>query len=275
MLTILLVASTYSFAQIKNAKTEQFTVYGNCGMCKKNIETAGNSKKIAQVNWNTDTKIATITYDAKKTNHDEILKRIALAGYDSDTFLAPDAVYDNLHGCCQYDRVAKVAVKSESSIEIHENHSEMTLIETQNVNELKTVFDTYFSLKEALVASDASTTSKFATKLVSEIDAVKMNQLSEKEHLVWMKVMKDLKTDAQTISTSKSIEKQRGSFMGLSENMYTLVKTSTLQNPVFYEFCPMANDGKGAHWLSQEKVIKNPYYGSMMLSCGKVVETIQ
>jgi hypothetical protein len=34
-------------------------------------------------------------------------KRIALVGYDSDKFLAPDATYDALHECCQYERVEK------------------------------------------------------------------------------------------------------------------------------------------------------------------------
>ena len=48
------------------------------------------------MDWNKDTKIATITYDEKKTNQDEILKRIALSGYDSDKFLAPDDVYAKL-----------------------------------------------------------------------------------------------------------------------------------------------------------------------------------
>ena len=46
------------------------------------------------------------------------------------------------------------------------------------------------------------------------------------------------------------------------------------ETPVYYQFCPMANDGKGANWLSKENAVKNPYYGSMMLSCGKTVETI-
>jgi hypothetical protein len=29
------------------------------------------------------------------------------------------------------------------------------------------------------------------------------------------------------------------------------------------------------NWLSKENTIKNPYYGSQMLSCGSVVETIK
>jgi hypothetical protein len=32
----------------------------------------------------------------------------------------------------------------------------------------------------------------------------------------------------------------------------------------------MYNDGKGAVWISEAKAIKNPYYGSQMLTCGSV-----
>jgi copper chaperone CopZ len=107
MAITLLLSFTACNAQIKNAKTESVKIYGNCGMCETTIEKAGNVKKIAQVDWNKDTKMATLTYDPSKTNQDEILKRIALAGYDSEKFLAPDDVYAKLPECCQYDRVKK------------------------------------------------------------------------------------------------------------------------------------------------------------------------
>ena len=131
MIAISVLLSTTSNAQIKNAKTESVKIYGNCGMCETKIEKAGNIKKIANVDWNQETQMAILTYDATKTNQDEILKRIALVGYDSDKFLAPDDVYNNLHGCCQYDRVAKVPVKEETTSiasngdhSNHSNHSE-------------------------------------------------------------------------------------------------------------------------------------------------------
>jgi len=63
--------------------------------------------------------------------------------------------------------------------------------------------------------------------------------------------------------------------MSLSKNMYELIKVSKSETPVYYQHCPMANDGKGANWLSKENAIKNPYYGSQMLTCGSIVETIK
>ncbi len=102
--TTLLLTSTTLFAQIKNAKTETVKVYGNCGMCKSKIEKAANQKNISKAEWNEETAMATITYDETLTSKDAILKKIALVGYDSDSFKASDAAYNKLHGCCQYDR---------------------------------------------------------------------------------------------------------------------------------------------------------------------------
>ena len=282
MIAISVLLSTTGNAQIKNAKTESVKIYGNCGMCETKIEKAGNIKKIANVDWNQETQMATLTYDAKKTNQDEILKRIALVGYDSDKFLAPDDVYNNLHGCCQYDRVAKVPVKEETTSiasngdhSNHSNHSETTTSRVQNDNQLKAVFDNYFLVKDALIGSNGNNTAVASKELVTAINNVKMDKLDMDVHMVWMKVVNTIQKDAENIANTKDVKIQRDHFTSLSKEIYTLIKISKYENPVYYQFCPMFNDGKGANWLSKENAVKNPYYGSMMLNCGKTVETIK
>ncbi len=94
-------------------------------------------------------------------------------------------------------------------------------------------------------------------------------------HTAWMKIVNNLKEDAEHISGTKDISHQRDHFMSLSKNMYELIKVAKPTEPVYYQHCPMANDGKGANWLSKESGIKNPYYGSQMLTCGKTIETIK
>ena len=274
--TLLLFSSSSCNAQIKNAKTEIVKIYGNCEMCEKTIETAGNVKKVANVEWNKDSKMATITYDSIKTNQDEILKRIALAGYDSDKFLAPDDVYSKLAGCCQYERVKKTAIVSTAVIEDHSMHNQENVVETkQEVNQLKTIFESYFALKDALVKSDGKLVSTLAKDVLANINSVKMEKLSSEEHTVWMKVMSSIKSNSEKIASTTSIEKQRIVFMDLSANFYDLLKVSKQDYSIYYQNCPMYNDGKGANWLSKENAVKNPYYGSQMLTCGKTVETIK
>ncbi|MBK8976788.1 MAG: efflux RND transporter periplasmic adaptor subunit [Planctomycetes bacterium] len=40
--------------------------------------------------------------------------------------------------------------------------------------------------------------------------------------------------------------------------------------PLFVIHCPMAFDDRGADWLSRDQVVRNPYFGSEMYSCGAV-----
>ncbi|SFF45508.1 DUF3347 domain-containing protein [Flavobacterium xueshanense] len=203
----LLLSVVVSNAQIKNAQIETVKIFGNCAMCETTMEKAGSLKKIANIDWNIDTKVATLTYDTKKTNQDEILKRIALAGYDSEKFLAPDAVYSKLAECCQYDRVAKVAVKKDRKGQ--EPKTEMvgmkmsndpSLSIKQETNQLKAIFDNYFLLKDALVKTDGESAVASSKELLTAITAVKMETLKMDVHLTWMKVFKDLTADAKNIS---------------------------------------------------------------------------
>lgn len=103
MAIVLLLSVTIANAQSPKTVTDTVKINGNCSMCKKTIETAANSKS-AKLNWDENTKTATLTYNPKKTSVDEVLKRVADAGYDNEKFRSADAVYDKLHGCCKYDR---------------------------------------------------------------------------------------------------------------------------------------------------------------------------
>lgn len=281
MVSIMALSMTSAFGQkIKNATTETVKIYGNCGMCEKTIESAGTSKKIASVDWDKNTKMAKLTYDAKKTSKDEILKKIALAGYDSDSFLAPDDVYNNLHGCCQYDREANIPVEESATNPVNNQEVEEVEVIVSDENSvvlepMEAIFETYFDLKDALVASDAKATSAKAKELTNVLNVVKMQELKSDVHAVWMKVMKDLKSNTDKMATTDDIEKQRNSFSTLSENMYQLMQVVKSETPIYVQHCPMANDGKGANWLSKENKVKNPYYGSKMMSCGKTIETIK
>lgn len=286
---MILISPILSFtaceAQIKNAKTENVKIFGNCGMCETTIEKAGNLKKVANVDWNKDNQMATITYDTTKTNQDEILKRIALSGYDSEKFLAPNDVYANLPGCCQYERATPLLEKMSENNEdttkaqMTINHVDHKLAETtkavQKVAPLNDVFDNYFAVKDALVKTDENVASAKAQKLLVNINALKVEQLSTDEKDVWTNVVNDLKDDVKNIADTKDISVQRARFITLSKNIFDLIKVSKQNTPTYLQHCPMANDGKGADWLSKENVIKNPYYGAQMLSCGKIVQTIK
>jgi Cu(I)/Ag(I) efflux system membrane fusion protein len=43
---------------------------------------------------------------------------------------------------------------------------------------------------------------------------------------------------------------------------------------LFVQHCPMADNDRGADWLSLSREIRNPYYGEAMLTCGEVSKEI-
>ena len=102
-----------------------------------------------------------------------------------------------------------------------------------------------------------------------------MDKMSADEHKTWMKLQEKLSYDAEHIKGTTELEHQREHFIALSKNMYELFKAFKADAPVYYQHCPMANDGKGADWLSMEEKISNPYMGKSMLTCGKTTETIK
>jgi len=150
-----------------------------------------------------------------------------------------------------------------------------TIANGQTNTGINKVLNAYIQLKDALVKSDGTSSFGASKALLTAIQEVNMSELNADTHTQWMKVVNDLKEDAEHISETKEITHQRDHFMSLSKNLFTVLKVSKSETPIYYQFCPMANKGKGANWLSLENKIKNPYYGNQMLTCGKVVETIQ
>jgi periplasmic mercuric ion binding protein len=88
---ILSIIALFLFNAVSAQKKETVKVWGNCGMCQKTIETAAKSAGAPEAQWNTESKVLTVAYKAKKTDLTKIEQAIAAAGYDTQNFTAPDA----------------------------------------------------------------------------------------------------------------------------------------------------------------------------------------
>lgn len=104
VIAFIVSAVTFSFAKPMHQETASFKVYGNCGMCKNRIESSLKTDGISQANWDVKSKILTVTYNPHVISLDDIHKKIAAVGHDTDKVKADDKTYKNLMGCCQYER---------------------------------------------------------------------------------------------------------------------------------------------------------------------------
>lgn len=106
---LFLLATT---ANAQSIKSETIKVWGNCGMCKKTIETAAKDAGATAAVWDKATKMLAIKYDATQTSAQKIQEKIAAAGYDTRDIRANDEAYKNLEECCQYKRKDATPAKS-------------------------------------------------------------------------------------------------------------------------------------------------------------------
>ena len=85
-------------------KTETLKVWGNCNMCKTRIEKAVRSEGASSADWNTKTKLLTVTFDPANTSVDAFSKKLAAVGHDTEKYRADDKAYNALDSCCKYER---------------------------------------------------------------------------------------------------------------------------------------------------------------------------
>ena len=83
-------------------KTETLKVSGNCDMCKARIEKAAKLDGVSKAEWDTKSKILSVTYDPAKTNIDQVSRKVAAAGHDNEKVKADDKAYSSLPSCCKY-----------------------------------------------------------------------------------------------------------------------------------------------------------------------------
>lgn len=142
---------------------------------------------------------------------------------------------------------------------------------------VKEIITGYLQLKNALAKDNGQDAATAGNAIVATLAKVDMKSLSEIQMKGYMVIADDLKEHAEHIGANAGkIEHQREHFIMLSKDMADFVKTFGNGGQTLYkDFCPMANDGKGATWISEVKEIKNPFLGSKMPDCGSVKETIK
>ena len=153
--------------------------------------------------------------------------------------------------------------------------SEEREFEATNVKNASTseIIDAYLKIKNALVADNDDGAAKGATALLGAFSNFDMTELTESQHEEYMEIVEDAKEHSEHIMKSP-IDHQREHFEVLSIDINDLVALIGTDKTLYEDFCPMANDGKGAIWFSETKEIENPFFGSKMLKCGKVQSQI-
>lgn len=164
----------------------------------------------------------------------------------------------------------ETSFNSESQIEINYNEIRTPNDEgSSNVQntQMGQVLSDYMTLKDALVATNKDDAAKAGKNLESTLNGFNVSSYSTEQQKELIDIISDAKEHAEHIAKSE-IDHQREHFKALSNNIIDMVGITGTETKLFQQFCPMYD--KGSSWLSMSKDIKNPYYGSKMLACGRI-----
>ena len=166
--------------------------------------------------------------------------------------------------------------KTSAENENHSNKNERMKVLVEFQNQLKSVFNEYINLKDALVKDDSKSVVAESKKLLDKISKVEMKLLkSDETHKHWMSLEKEIKMATVSISETSDLKEQRNHFKNLSIYLTNAIEVFGINEKVYSQFCPMANNNKGAYWLSKEEKVINPYFGNAMLTCGEIKQVIE
>ena len=142
--------------------------------------------------------------------------------------------------------------------------------------QLTEVYNASLELTDSFVAGEAENASNNSSVVKAALGKVDMGLLKSSEaHMDWMMNLKEMNMALDQISSATDIKAQRTAYASFNQALYKSIKAfGTTSSTVFYQHCPMALDNNGGFWLSDNKEIKNPYFGSSMLTCGSTKETI-
>lgn len=142
--------------------------------------------------------------------------------------------------------------------------------------QLKQAFDNYLLLKDALANDKGDAAQKATEKLLGSMSKITIKALTNKDaQNKWISISKEITSSAQALSKTNDLAKQRDQFKNLSASLIKAVKIFGVNQKVYEQFCPMADNSKGAYWLSLDEQIKNPYLGLNMTKCGNTESVIK
>ena len=134
------------------------------------------------------------------------------------------------------------------------------------------ILASYFILKDALVADDSKMAAQAGLKLETSLKNFDKSSYTKDQQKELNDIIVDATEHAQHIAKSH-LDHQREHFKTLSKDIADMVAITGTKSTLYEQFCPMYDGGSA--WLSINKEVRNPFYGSQMLKCGKVKREIK
>jgi hypothetical protein len=223
-----------------------------------------------------------------------ILALCILEGCDNDVKRTQEHKHDSIEGKKMKDHSyedSEALENKEKEILNHEEHrslkdafahKDIILLEdpylaAENTrHELDNIIEVYLELKDAFIEADIDEIDRLATKMKKKVEVVDVTEWETNGKTAWQQHASLYLQKLSEMIHLSDLSEKRSYFSHLSEVIYCTIKSFNLKEgeELYTAYCPMAFDGKGAYWISEDQEIRNPYFGKKMPKCGEIKEKL-
>lgn len=141
---------------------------------------------------------------------------------------------------------------------------------------LSSTLNAYYELKDAFVRTDGTGADMKAMQFrlsADSLDATKL-EIDSSYTTAITGYKKTMLASVDSLIKERDMQQKRKNFETISNALYSLAKAIPYRGETVYQvYCPMAFD-RGANWLNNQPVVANPYFGSKMMDCGEVTDSL-
>lgn len=177
---------------------------------------------------------------------------------------------------CGNDKSKKETAEHDHDKMEHADEHKMDTDSFMKLSESKSstsLINNYLAIKNALVQDDSKAASIAGQKLADATTSFDLSSFKGENQNEISEILEVLKEHGEHIAKSE-ITHQREHFEEMNDDFVDLLAITGIDRTLYLQNCPMYNKNKGGNWLSESSDIKNPLFGSKMLTCGSVKKTI-
>lgn len=141
--------------------------------------------------------------------------------------------------------------------------------------QLNLLINAYLGMKKALVDGEKEEAARYSSNLLTAIEKLDGSKLGEEAKAFWDEKRTFLFKHAKLSKEADAIEEKRKNFVFISHPLIKVIEAFGARQTLYVDYCPMANNDRGAYWLSETEEIRNPYFGEVMLSCGEIKDVVE
>ncbi len=177
--------------------------------------------------------------------------------------------------------VAQGAFRVDSSMQIQAGQSMMSMqSESEQAAKLSfsAAFESFWSIQDRLVQALAADDLALAKLAFAELahDAQELQGLglvgdSQRELLIELQA---LASDTSALEQLADLRRELKAIARLSHELLESIGNRSSRE-LRWAFCPMAFEGRGAHWIQGPGELINPYFGASMLHCGTFEQSFE